>query len=400
MLDKILNYLKYGNRFCGIEHYSSNGRDILQLCVLKQSKNELNIELAAKFETTEEASKKLSKNQHVVLVINTDKVLSKTIESEQNDALKNVYKAFPNINLDDFYFEVLSENNTHFISLCRIDYIESILKDYSEKNIHIIDISFGNTIISSVKPFTNSRTIHTSNAITTIKDSYIVQIKKDEVEPNNYDVNGLTVSNDQILSFSAALQGVLKNSTTKTNFEEKKSALLNDFKQVRFFSQFLKLGGLFILVLLLVNFFFFNQYFNKVNDLKQVSEINQSTKGQILKLDEIVSKKQKMVDDLLKSNGSKSSFYCDRIMQSLPQSILLSEFNYQPLLKRIKVDKAIELERNSISVSGASSDSDAFSKWIALLEQEDWIDKVEIIDYGSTASSVSDFRIKIVLSNE
>lgn len=400
MLDKTLKYLNFGSSLCGIEHYSINGKDILQINLLKQSKNELDIELTTKVETIEDASKKLFKNQHIALVINTDKVLSKTIENDQSDALKIVYKAFPNINLDDFYFEVLSEKNIHFISLCRKDYAESIIKKYSEQNIHIIDISFGNTIISTVKSFINVTQIHTSNAIATIKDNNIIQIEKNEVELNNHIVNGLTVSNDQIISFSAALQGLLKNSTTKTNFEEKKSALLNDFKQVRFFSQFLKFGGLFILVLLLVNFFFFNQYFNKVNDLKQVSEINQSTKGQILKLDEIVSKKQKMVDDLLKSNGSKSSFYTDRIMQSLPESILLSEFNYQPLLKRIKADKAIELERNSISVTGTSSDSDAFSKWIALLEREDWIDKVEIIDYGTTATSVSDFSIKIVLSNE
>ncbi|WP_458628621.1 hypothetical protein [Winogradskyella sp. PC D3.3] len=400
MVNKILKYLKYGNRYCGIEHYSDYENDVLQVCLIKQFRNELDVKLTYKVETIEEASKKLSKNQHIALVINNGKVLSKTIESKQGDTLKTVYKAFPNINLDDFYFEVLSEKNIHFISLCRKDYIDSIIKDYSEQNIHIIDISFGNTIISTVKSFTNSRTIHTSNAITTINDSYIVQIKKDEVEPNNYDVNGLTVSNDQILSFSAALQSVLKNSTTTTNFEEKRLSLINDFKQVRFFSQFLKFGGLFLLVLLLLNFFFFNHYYNKVSALKQVSEINQSTKGQILKLNEIVSKKQKMVDDLLKSNGSKSSFYSNSIMLSLPKSILLSGFNYQPLLKRIKAEKVIELERNSISISGASSNSDAFSNWIAFLEQEDWIDKVEIIDYKSTTSNTSDFSIKIVLSNE
>tara|TARA_R110000796_G_scaffold114842_2_gene226775 strand:+ start:303 stop:1505 length:1203 start_codon:yes stop_codon:yes gene_type:complete len=400
MLDRILNYLNFGNRYCGIEHYSNNGRDVLQLCLLKQSKKELNIKLATKVETIEEASKKLSKNQHVVLVINTDKVLSKTIESEQNDALKNVYKAFPNINLDDFYFEVLSEDNTHFISLSRIDYIESILKDYLEHNIHIIDISFGNTIISTVKSFIESSTIYTSNAITTVKDSYIVQIKKDEIEPHNYDVNGSTVSNDQILSFSGALQSLLKNSVTKTNIENKKISLTNDFKHVRFFSQFLKFGGLFVLTLLLANFFFFHHYFNKVNDLKQVSEINQSTKGQILDLDETVSKKQKMVDDLLKSNGSKSSFYTNSIIHSLPKSVLLSEFNYQPLLKRIKADKTVELERNSISILGASSNSDTFSNWIAYLEREDFINRVEIIDYGSATTNVSDFSIKIILSNE
>ena len=157
---------------------------------------------------------------------------------------------------------------------------------------------------------------------------------------------------------------------------------------------------MFILGLLLVNFVFFNHYFNKVNELKQVYEINQTSKSQIIKLNESVSKKQKMVDDLLKSNDSKTSFYSNQIMKSLPFSILLSEFNYQPLLKRIKTEKEIELENNIITVSGTSSDSEVFSSWINKLEQKNWITKVDIIDYGSTSSNTSDFIIKIVLTDE
>jgi hypothetical protein len=400
MLNNILKYLTYGNQYCGIEHYSNNGKDILHINLLKQSKNELNIELATNVETIEEACKKLSKNQHIALVINNDKVLFKTIESEQRDPFKIVYKAFPNINLDDFYFEVLSEKDIHFISLCRKDYVDSIFKDYAEQNIHVVEVSFGNIIIATVKSFINNSTIHTSNAIATIKDNYIVQIKKNEVELNTYNVNGLTVPNDQILSFSAALQSVLKNGATSTNFEEKKLSLINGFKQIRFFSQFLKFGGLFVLVLLLVNFFFYNHYFNRVNDLEQVSEINQSTKSQILNLNDIVSKKQKMVDDLLKSNGSKSSFYSNNIMQSLPKSILLSEFNYQPLSKRIKIGKMIELDEKIISISGTSNNSEIFTNWIGDLEQEDWIEKIDIIDYGKASSSTSDFELKLVLKDD
>ena len=58
---------------------------------------------------------KLPKNQHAILIINNDKVLSKTVESEQNEPLKLLYKGFPNINLEEFYFEVLSEKSKHFI---------------------------------------------------------------------------------------------------------------------------------------------------------------------------------------------------------------------------------------------------------------------------------------------
>ncbi|NRR91381.1 hypothetical protein HSX10_07375 [Winogradskyella undariae] len=400
MFNNILKYLTYGNCYCGIEHYSNNGKDILQICLIKQSKNELDITSTFTVATIEEVSKKLPKNQHVTLVINNDKVLSKTIESEQNDAFKIVYKAFPNINLEDFYFEILSEKNTHFVSLCRIDYIESIIKNYSKQRVSIIDLSLGNTIASSIKSFINNQSILTSNSVLTIKDQQIVRIKKQETEHNSYNINGLTVSNDQLLSFSATLKSVLRNGITKTNFEEKKYTLTKDFKNVHFFNQFLKLGGFFILILLIANFFFFSYFFNKVNELQQVSEINQSIKTKILKLDETVTKKQKMVDDLLKSNGSKSSFYCNSIIHSLPNSILLSEFNYQPLSKRIKTGKLIDLDENTISVSGSSNDSEIFSNWLSKLEKEDWIERIDIIDYGKAASNQSDFKLKLILTDD
>src|SRR5690606_135980 len=186
----------------------------------------------------------------------------------------------------------------------------------------------------------------------------------------------------------------------QTNLLKEKQQLNDTFKQTRFFNVFLKFGGLFVLGLLLINFFFFNHYFNKVNELNQLSEINQSTKAQILKLDETVSKKQKMVDDLLRSSGSKSSFYSNAIMQSLPNTILLSEFNYQPLVKRIKEGEDIVLEEHSIIVSGQSNESTSFSNWIAQLETEDWIKKIDIIDYGVVDSNTSGFKIKIFLVDE
>lgn len=400
MLNNILKYLTYGHRYCGIEHYSDNGNDIIQVILLKQSKNELDVESAFQINAIEEVSKKLPKNQHITLVINNDKVLSKTIESEQDDAFKVVYKAFPNINLEDFYFEVLSEKNTHFVSLCRIDYIESIIEIYSKQNIFITDLSFGNTIISTVKTFVNNQIVYTSNSKITVEDNHVAQIEKQDTEHNKYNINGLSIENDQLLSFSAALQSVLNNSTTKTNFKEKQLSLTNDFKHVRFFNQFLKFGGLFILMLLLTNFFLFNYYFDKVNELQQVSEINQSTKTLILKLDEAVSKKQKMVDNLLKSNGSKSSFYSHTIIHGLPNSILLSEFNFQPLSKRIKTDKIIELYENTISISGTSNDSELFSIWLNKVEQEDWVEKINIIDYGKAASNSSDFKLNLALKDD
>ncbi len=399
MSDNVLTYLRYGNSFCGIEH-TNQGDAIFYATLLHKSKKELHVTSFLEGKSIEDISKELPKHQHIVLVINDNKVLSKTIESEQQEPEKLVYKAFPNINVEEFYFEVLSQNNKHFIALCRKDYIDAIIKQYAKEKLLVIDVSLGNSTASTLASFVKKDNVYTSNASIQIENHQIIQIKKDTLVDETYDINGLTVARQYLLSFSGALRSVLQNNTTETNFLLEKTKWLNEFKHTRFFNQFLKWGGVFILGLLLINFFLFNRYFNKVNELRQVSQINLSNKDQIIKLDEIVTKKQKMVDDLLKSDGSKSSFYCDRITQSLPKTILLYEFNYQPLLKRIKAGKDIELKYNNIVVSGTSSNSNIFSYFIKQLEDKPWIAKVAIMDYGAMASNTSNFKINIILNDQ
>ncbi|GAB4160297.1 MAG: general secretion pathway protein [Winogradskyella sp.] len=396
MFDRLLTYLKFGNRYCGVEHTVKNGQDCINVTVLKQSKKELLIEEC--FE--DDSVSKLPKHKPIYLVVNNSKVLTKTIESNQKDPLKLVYKAFPNINLDEFYYEVLSQIDTHFITLCRKDDVENIINKYTNLKIPVLNFSLGNSLVGHLAGFVDQDYVFSSNARVDIQDGNVIKIEKSDTTLETYHINGLEVSSEYLLSFSGALRMALGNNESSTNYGDRSEILIDDFKQKRFFNLFLKAGGLFILGLLLINFFFFNHYFNKVNDLRQLSEINQSTKNQILKLDEIVSKKQKMVDDLLKSNVSRSSYYADRIISGLPNSILLTEFNYQPLLKRIKSGKAIELKKNSVEVSGESNDSEAFSDWISVLERKDWISHVDILVYGSASSKVSNFKIEIVLGDE
>ncbi|MDB9954017.1 hypothetical protein OAD49_00460 [Flavobacteriaceae bacterium] len=400
MLDAFWTYLQFGKHFCGVELSTQNQTEILNATVLLQSKKELNISASFKENSVEGLSKKLPKNQHIVLIVNNEKVLSKTIENKQTDALKLVYSAFPNINLDDFYFEVLSQKGTHFINICRKDYIKTLVDTYAKHHLLILNISLGNHSLSNLVDFLNEKIIYSSNAKITLENNDILQIEKGSVASESYDINGSRVTNDQLPSFSGALQPILKNNATNTNFSTEKKRLVDSYKQTRFFNLFIKFGGLFILGLLLINFLFFNHHFDTVNELEQVSEINQSTKTQIHILNETVSKKQKMIDDLLKNNGSKSSFYSHTIIESLPKTILLSDYHYQPLLRRIKEDTPIELSEDYILVSGSSIGSADFSEWINHLEKIEWIAKVSIIEYRNTNSKKSEFKISILIRNE
>ena len=225
MLNTIWTYLQYGKHFCGVELSTHNQTEILNATVLLQSKKELNISASFKDNTIENLSKHLPKHQHIVLIVNNDKVLSKTIENKQTDALKLVYSAFPNINLEDFYFEVLSQKNSHFINICRKDYINTLVETYAKHQLLILNISLGNHSLSNLMEFIQEETIYSSNAKITLENDDIIQIEKGAVVSENYDINGSSVTNHQLLSFSGALQPILKNSNTETNFSTEKKTL-------------------------------------------------------------------------------------------------------------------------------------------------------------------------------
>lgn len=402
MLNAIKTYHQFGNRFCGVEHATKGNNEILYATVLKKSRKALDTYDFIEANSVEELALRLNKKQHVFLIINNDNVLTKCVEVKnqvKKEAL--VYNAFPNLDLNDFYFEILTQDDAHFVSICRRGYLDALILEYKKHNISIINIALGNNVLSNITDFFNRSSIMLSNAEAALQNKQIKSFEKVEVlETTNYNVNGIITNNFGLLSLSAALDTVINQYSTEGNLDFHIQTLRQNFFQSRFYSQFIKVGLVIILSVLLINFFVFSHYFNRVNDLQQTAQINENTKQDLLLLNEEVDKSQKMVEDMLKTNASKSSYYTNAIIQSLPQSILLSELNYQPLLKSIKKDKAVNTEANTITISGLSNKSEAFSKWLNTLERVYWVNHVNVSNYEDTSSSQSKFSIKLDITHE
>lgn len=401
MFQQTTSYLRFGNRYCGIEHISFGGKETINASILKKSKKELHIDTVFECNTIEDLSELIPKNSHAFLVLNNDNVLTKKVENGQREPIKLVHQAFPNINSNDFMYEVLIQNDVHFVSICRKSYIEEIIESYKRKKIAIINLSLGNLLIANITDFIDETTVSIPNAKIEISNNEIIGIETSQTIDNaNYDINGLEVNNKSLISVAAALVSALDNLRSVTNFEPEKLQLKTAHVQTVFFRKFLVFGLIFIFSSLLLNSLLFTHYFNKVDLLQQAAQVNQDIRIQITDLNEKVSKSQKMVDDLLNNNDSKSSYFINEIIKELPSSVQLRELDYQPLLKKIKAEEAIKNEVNVILVSGASTDSNSFSNWIALLEKKKWLSKVEVTDYADISNTRADFKFKIYLNHE
>src|SRR5690606_39171621 len=123
--------------------------------------------------------------------------------------------------------------------------------------------------------------------------------------------------------FSAIL-GHIAQDRGISNLVSINMVLDNGFKNRRFFHLGLQVGLGTILVLLLLNFVLFSHYRSKTQDMDSSSSLEMQTE-MLNEMRDRVNKKETKLNTMLGSSHSKTSYYLDRMAQSLPQSVLLDE---------------------------------------------------------------------------
>jgi len=274
MFKDLIKHIIQGKLYCAVEHSIIEQKIQINYLFLKKQKSEFLIEKSDVFTNTNDLFKVLKKNQHLFLIINDDQVLTKAIKGKQ-DTQKAVQTAFPNLNRDDFYYEVYQNKTNTYISICRKEHIDSIIKQYEEAYLNIIDFSLGNLVGTQLLPFVEERELQTSNAFLSIKNHEITNIKKKEGKfQNDYIINDLKVNCNSVLGLAGILSFYTGQRFTQNSFIDKINLLQDRFKQKRFFDLGLKTSLSFIFILLLISFLFFSNYRKKVNNIKLLKRLH------------------------------------------------------------------------------------------------------------------------------
>ncbi len=396
MLNKLLTYSTFGNLFCGVEHTSKNGLETIYGLVLKQQKNEFSVAGEFNVQTISELKNRLESKQHVFVTINTEKVLFRMLEGELEEQ-RALPQAFPNIKIEDFYYEFHTSNDKTFIAICRKNVIESILKEYASHQYNILGFSLGNLGISQLEGVIEANTIQTSNGIVDFINSSISEISITTNELNNYSINGLRIRNLSVLSLAGILTYYTNSFSTNTNFIDHMMELKNNFKHKRIFNVGLRVGLGILFISLLTSFMLFTHYATKIEEEASSLAINKSQKTTFLKLVDEAAKKEKLLNDF-SLTSSRSSWHLDQLGQTIPNSIILTEMQWQPLVRAIKKELQIEIQERTILIKGIAHKAADFSKWIDLLEEQKWIEKVAINTYGNGNKRVPVFEIEIIFT--
>lgn len=383
--------LTYGSVFSAVEHVTNAGNDLFYFLQLEKKKKELVVKKSAQFSDINEIIKNEAK--HLFLIINNLQVLTKEVNFINDDTEVLVQEAFPNITIQDFYFDTYSNDEGSFVVIARKEYINNLISEYRKKGINIIGIGLGSLVLKNLLNFLNSEvSITTSNSTITVKNSTIINISKENIEKQYFSINGLEISNHDTL----ALSGILSYYSGRfLGLEEINSQLTNTYEKKKIFSLNLSIMLGFLLVSLLINFFIFNNYYSKVNNLTAELSLNEAYKNQLISLQEEVKTKETVLESLQSVSQSKLASYLDDIGQLVPNTITLNEINYQPIISRFKKGKKIKADYQKIVIKGLAKKEADFALFINLLETKNWIDNVVINGFSKNKNSTNSFELLI-----
>ena len=399
MLSKLRSYWDYGSTFCGIELTIVEGKEMFFCVTAKKKQGEFTDLEFWQFTSLIEIGEKLSKQQHCFLAVNSEKVLIKSVPTQESD-LKTVSSAFPGLSLTDFYYEMLKTPYGSIVAVCRKDYVQNVLIELEQQNIQVLGFHFGVTPLQVFMPIFKEEKVAIPRYQIGIENNNIRDIVPNENYNGNgsiYELEDINVASEYLVSLAMLFSYTETGLDSSNNFAEENKNLFKLHQEKNFFKKGVLLGVGLLLITLLVNTFFFNTYFKKEQQLNEELVFMDSQQiGMESKL-EAVNKKEQLVDHILNSGSSKSSYYLNKIVTLKPSSIGFSEIQYQPLNKSIRPDKQIEYSQNDIVVSGESKDKPDFSQWITDLGKLKWVKNVSVVHYGNTGRNISTFTLTIAI---
>jgi len=386
----IRQILKYGKTYAAIEHAEKGVYNLLQLT---KKNHEFVISTSKQTDRFDILLEELRGQKHLFLLINDAQILSKKVTSINKNENEVIRNAFTTIVLTDFYYEVYQNTQHSFVCIARKDSVDKIINTYQQKGISVIDFSLGNLAIQNLHPFVENTTLFSSNAQIKFDANAICAIEKGNSSNKNYNINDLEVTHTAILPLAGIICYYTKSTSSIRHTE-----LQERYFHKRFFDLVLKTGLSLILGLLLVNFFFFSSYRNRVNTITGELQLNETYKNQLYTLQEEVMQKKRLVASVQSASNSKLSLYIDELGISTPQTILLSQFYYQPVVGVQKKDTPISFKKNQLIVKGISKENEDFSNWISFLEQKKWIKNISIHAYGKGKKTTRMNEFKFIIT--
>lgn len=361
--------------------------------VLKKEKSLLSSEKSeADLTSFDSLTHHLDPKKPIVLIINGKGVISRKIsftEGESDTSMLN--KALPNASLSDFHVQKNNINaDQTFISIVRSSIVLNILKELKDLNYtNIVSCYLGPFIVNSLLPIIDHSIISNEHLAF---GYYRLLIREDQISNFNFsdtfDSEMIQVGDEKInpslvIPFAAALSyfsGIEGGITNSPQIHE----LKNEYREKRKFSVMSWALLLIVFGILIINYFFFNNYWSKANEITSQLALNESAVNKLDKLQKEYKQKKEFLDQNGLLENSLTSYYADQLAWQLPESIEWLDLNIHPVKKSDPGDESngIYFQNKIIRITGKCIRSTELNGWMKSLKNKNWISDVILINYS------------------
>jgi len=390
----VIENILLGKHYVSVEFFSLNNEEKIAFLEVQKKSNELVVSKKYIYDSREKLTEVKSKFP-AVLIINNEQVLQKVISGNDGNDKKLLNNAFPNLQSENFYYEIWRRENTSVVAICRKIYVDELL--ISIKSVlKVTSVNLGITSLSQLESFDLPLLITTNTQEVFLDDDINNAITETVPDFAEYAINGLQIPNTHLLGFSGILSLLLPHKTAGS-IAVLQSKLNENYRQGTFFEKGLKAAIVLLLVLLLGNFFLFTYYFDKATAISETVSLNKTGIENISKIKQRIKDKEQKLESFTNNASSGSSVIINSIVKEMPSFLLLNELAYHPLEKKIKEDEAITTRDSLITVSGATLSNEAFTSWVGNIEKQSKVDNITITSFAKNEENKSVFSLKITL---
>lgn len=349
--------------------------DILKIHVitLKKEKNKLSVLDRNYHESFESFEKNLNTSLPLIVCYDGKKVLNKKVNLTSEVDL-NWNK---NLDLNSIYYTKYKTQSNIFISICRKDIVNFWIEKLLSSKFQVVDFYIGPLTSFILSSAINKETIISNKTELVIRNSELFELGKVELfEDQVCNIGDSNLNNFEITIYGAGLIYFTDN----LDFE--KSIIENLNQEEIIYKKAFNYFGIFTLILfftsLLLSYFLIQFYLSKNAELSVENLYSNKSYQEIISLETQMKEKQELINKSGFLSKQFLSFYSFEIINSLPSSMSLNEFNINPLSKDVKENKSIEFIPYQIFLKGITKDEEEFNNWIKESRNKKWLKRIEI----------------------
>ncbi len=373
---------------------------VFQLLHVKLNGNSLSIEnKQINLESFDELKEHLKKKTPLVLTLSGKGILIK--EFDDLDKEQNIIRQIlPNANADDFSSQTwTNEKGKTFCALTRNNLVELQIQKFMDEGYFVVGVNLACLTITSIIDLLDISTTKISSYEyrLAVKENQIQSITTNKYRKNDlmYELQGMKLESELIVTFSGFFSRfILKDENIES------SLISNSKSEFKNYTRF-RIGKIILLAasfsILLINFFVFEHYFKKSNQLQSQLSVYSQTLKKKDDLQESLRRKEESIKTLGLKNNIKFSYVADRILKDMPSSIKLNLFDIQPKVKTRK--RELLFGERKILIKGSSHNTGLLNQWIKRIKLNEWVKECSLSDYTyDEYKHLATFQLNIELS--